>query len=100
MPNPLTDPRFVTIFVTDEQAFGGSGNDIYPVRPLRRLLHHRCRRPQLPGDVPSNPGNKNMWGHFVSYAVPSSGGTPDTTLCHVQLRQHLRAGPHRVAASG
>jgi len=22
-----------------------------------------------------------MWGHFISYVVPTSGGTPDTTLC-------------------
>ena len=30
--DPLNDPRFVTIFITDESAFGSSGNQIYPVR--------------------------------------------------------------------
>ena len=81
MPDPLTDPRFVTIFVTDESAFGGSGNTIYPVRRFAGYYITAADGLNCPGDVPANPGNKNMWGHFVSYAVPSSGGTPDTKLC-------------------
>jgi putative Flp pilus-assembly TadE/G-like protein len=81
MPDPLTDPRFVTIFVTDENAFGGSGNDIYPVRRFAGYYITSADGLNCPGDVPANPGNKNMWGHFVSYVVPSSGGTPDTNLC-------------------
>jgi putative Flp pilus-assembly TadE/G-like protein len=81
MPDPLTDPRFVTIFVTDESAFGGSGNTIYPVRRFAGFYITSADGLNCPGDVPANPGNKNMWGHFVSYVLPTSGGIPDTTLC-------------------
>jgi hypothetical protein len=81
MPDPLTDPRFVTIFVTDEQAFGGSGNDIYPIRRFAGFYLTSADGLNCPGDVPANPGAKNMWGHWVSYVIASSGGTPDTTLC-------------------
>ena len=90
MPDPLTDPRFVTIFVTDESAFGGSGNTIYPVRRFAGFYITaadglNCTGAAVPAgglnDYPANPGNKNMWGHFVSYVLPTSGGTPDTTLC-------------------
>ena len=69
------------VFVTDENAFGGSGNDIYPVRRFAGYYITSADGLNCPGDVPANPGNKNMWGHFVSYVVPSSGGTPDTNLC-------------------
>jgi hypothetical protein len=81
MPDPLTDPRFVTIFVTDEQAFGGSGNDIYPVRRFAGFYLTSADGLNCPGDVPADPGPKNMWGHWVSYVLPTSGGTPDTSLC-------------------
>ena len=81
MPDPLTDKRFVTIFITDESAFGASGNDIFPVRRFAGYYITAADGLNCPGDVPANPGAKNMWGHWVSYVVPETGGVPDTELC-------------------
>jgi hypothetical protein len=81
MPDPLTDKRFVTIFITDESAFGASGNDIFPVRRFAGFYLTAADGLNCPGDVPANPGAKNMWGHWVSYVIPETGGIPDTTLC-------------------
>jgi Putative Flp pilus-assembly TadE/G-like len=81
IPDPLTDPRFVTLFITDEQSFGASGNDIYPVRRFAGFYITAADGLNCPGDVPASPGAKNVWGHWISYVVPSNGGIPDTTLC-------------------
>jgi hypothetical protein len=81
MPDPLTDPRFVTIFITDESAFGASGNDIFPVRRFAGFYITAADGLNCPGDYPANPGAKNMWGHWVSYVIPETGGIPDTALC-------------------
>jgi hypothetical protein len=81
MPDPLTDTRFVTLFITDENSFGGSGNDIYPIRRFAGFYITAADGLNCPGDVPANPGAKNVWGHWVSYVIPSPGGIPDTELC-------------------
>jgi Putative Flp pilus-assembly TadE/G-like len=81
MPDPLTDPRFVTIFITDEQAFGASGNQVYPVRRFAGFYLTAADGLNCPGDVPANPGSKNMWGHWVSYVTSENGGIPDDELC-------------------
>ena len=81
MPDPLTNPRFVTLFITDEQSFGGSGNDIYPIRRFAGFYITAADGLGCPGDVPASPGAKNVWGHWVSYVIPTSGGIPDTQLC-------------------
>ena len=81
MPDPLNDPRFVTIFITDESAFGASGNQIYPVRRFAGFYLTAADGLNCPGDYPANPGSKNMWGHWVSYVVSETGGIPDDELC-------------------
>ena len=82
IPDPLTDPRFVTIFITDESAFGSSGNTIYPIRRFAGFYITAADGLNCPGDDPAIPGAKNMWGHWVSYVLPTNGGIPDPTkLC-------------------
>jgi hypothetical protein len=81
MPDPYNDKRFVTLFITDEQSFGSSGNDIYPIRRFAGFYLTAADGLNCPGDVPANPGAKNVWGHWVSYVIPSGGGIPDDELC-------------------
>ena len=95
MPDPLTDPRFVTIFITDESAFGASGNNIYPVRRFAGFYITAADGLNCPGDDPANPGAKNMWGHWVSYVVPTNGGIPDTS----SARSRTAASASRCSSS-
>jgi len=81
MPDPLNDPRFVTLFITDEQSFGAQGNAIYPIRRFAGFYLTAADGLNCPGDVPANPGAKNVWGHWVSYVVSSGNGIPDDELC-------------------
>ncbi len=81
MPDPLNDPRFVTLFITDEQSFGAQGNDIYPIRRFAGFYLTAADGLNCPGDVPANPGAKNVWGHWVSYVISSGNGIPDDELC-------------------
>jgi hypothetical protein len=86
MPDP-SDPRIITIFVTDENAFGGSGNDIYPIRRFAAFYMTgadglSC---DFPGtqedDDPLNPLPKNVYGHWLSYVIPNPNGVPSNELC-------------------
>jgi hypothetical protein len=78
---PPSDPRYVTLFITDENSFGGSGNDIYPIRRFAGFYLTAADGLNCPGDDPANPGAKNAWGHFVTYVIPNPNGTASDTLC-------------------
>ena len=80
-PDPLTDKRFVTLFIADENMFGSSGGDIYPVRRFAGFYLTAGDGLDCPGDVPAVPGAKNVWGHFVTYVVPNPNATPSDELC-------------------
>ena len=80
-PDPLTDKRFVTLFIADETMFGSSGGDIYPVRRFAGFYVTAADGLDCPGDVPAVPGPKNVWGHFVTYVVPNPNATPSDELC-------------------
>lgn len=81
LPNPLTDKRFVTLFIADENTFGASGNDIYPIRRFAGFYLTAADGLGCPGDDPAVPGAKNVWGHFMSYVVPNPNATPTDELC-------------------
>jgi hypothetical protein len=81
-PLPSTDdPRYVQLFIDDENSFGGSGNDIYPIRRFAGFYLTAADGLNCPGDDPATPGAKNIWGHFLSYVVPNPNGTPSDELC-------------------
>jgi hypothetical protein len=80
-PDPLTDKRFVTLFISDETTFGASGNDIYPIRRFAGFYITAADGLDCPGDFPAVPGAKNVWGHFVTYVIPNPNGVPSDELC-------------------
>ncbi len=84
MPDPLTDPRYVTIFVTDEQAFGGSGNDIYPVRRFAGFYLTSADGLNCPGDVHGNPRRQE---HVGALGVVRRRGLRRDTRHHALLVQ-------------
>lgn len=81
LPDPLTDKRYVTLFISDDKTFGASGNDIYPVRRFAGFYITAADGLNCPGDDPPVPGAKNVWGHFVTYVVPNPNATPSDELC-------------------
>jgi hypothetical protein len=78
---PLSDPRYVTLFITDYGTFQGGGVDIYPIRRFAVFYMTAADGLNCPGDVPANPGPKNVWGYWMTYVVPNPGGIPSGTLC-------------------
>ena len=98
------DPRYVTLVITDNTAFTGSGNEPVPVKyfagfyvtgwdlggatngcpdpdgaggPLRGNECH----PILGCSYASSRDNGDAWGHFVNITTFSSTGDPDDQLC-------------------
>ncbi len=62
MPDPVTDKRFVTLFISDEQSFGGSGNDIYPIRRFAGFYMTAADGLNCPGDVTAQPWSQERLG--------------------------------------
>ena len=81
LPNLDTDKRVVTLFITDENSFGGSGSDIYPIRRFASFYITAADGLNCPGDYPADPGNKNVWGHWITYVTPDPNATPSDELC-------------------
>jgi hypothetical protein len=80
----FSDPRWIPLFIVDENAFGSPPDKIYPVRRFGMFYVTAAKGLGCNGDVPNPvPGNKNsIWGHFGSYVTPGFGGTvPSTQLC-------------------
>jgi len=86
MPNFATDPRVVTLFITDENSFGSSGNQIYPIRRFAAFYITSADGLNCPGDVPANPGPKNVWGHWIAYVDPLAT-LPGPDLCDFSIAE-------------
>jgi hypothetical protein len=81
---PMTDPRWIPLFIVDENAFGSPPDKIYPIRRFGMFYVTAAKGLGCTGDVPNPvPGNKNsIWGHFGSYVTPGFGSTiPSDELC-------------------
>jgi len=76
-----TDPRWVVLFITDETSFSTQGKKLYPVRRFGGFYITSADGMGCPGDQPTNPGPKNVWGHWVSYVIPNPNATPSDQLC-------------------
>jgi hypothetical protein len=104
------DPRYVTLIITDDTAFGSSGSDPYPIKYFAGFyvtgwdLQPNGNGPQntkgCPDpDGPSGPlkgndchprygcsyqesvDNGDVWGYFVDIVLQSSAGDPSDELC-------------------
>ena len=82
-PNPFTDRRYVTLFISDESSFSASGGDIYPVRRFASFYITAADGLNCPWDKTAGgvTPNKDVWGHFVTYVRPGPGATPSDELC-------------------
>jgi len=94
------DPRYVTLIITDDTAFTGSGNDPLPIKYFAGFYvtgwdYHPVQSPGCPDNddhpiygSPFGPGgynhsldNGDVWGYFVNITVFSSEGDPSGDLC-------------------
>lgn len=90
-----SDPRYVTLIVTDDTAFTGQGNDPLPVKYFAGFYvtgwdYHPQQSPGCPGNDP-HPiygssynhalDNGDVWGYFVNLVVFSGIGEPSDDLC-------------------
>ena len=101
-----TDPRYVTLIITDNTAFTGSGSDPLPIKYFAGFYvtgwdYHPLQSPGCPvgdgvgppeGDDPHpiygtqgtynhNLDNGDVWGYFVDVVVFSGAGTPGPNKC-------------------
>ena len=101
-----TDPRYVTLIITDDTAFSGSGNEPLPIKyfagfyvtgwdyhpsqspgcgdpdgggPLKGNDDHPIYGPA--GSYNHSDDNGDVWGYFVDIVVFSSEGEPSGDLC-------------------
>jgi Flp pilus assembly protein TadG len=87
LPDFDTDPRVVTLFITDENTFTGSGGEIYPIRRFANFYITSAdgMNCDFPGtqydDQPLDPGPKNVWGHWITFVTPNPNATPSDELC-------------------
>jgi hypothetical protein len=97
------DPRFVTLIITDNTAFTGSGNEPVPVKYFAGFYvtgwdiggaTNGCPDPDGMGPLRGNEchpvlgcsyqpskDNGDAWGHFVNIVTFSSTGDPSEQLC-------------------
>jgi hypothetical protein len=81
---PLTDKRWIPLFIVDETAFTISGKKYYPVRRFGGFYVTAGSGMNCPGDDPSGnlDGKRTLYGHFRSYILPTFGEViPDEDLC-------------------
>ena len=103
-----TDPRYVTLIITDDTAFTGSGNDPLPIKYFAGFYvtgwdMNNGNGPQSTNGCPDPDGagarkgndchpiygctynqsldNGDVWGYFVDIVLFSSNGTPSEDLC-------------------
>jgi Flp pilus assembly protein TadG len=87
LPDFSTDPRVVTLFITDENTFTGSGTTIFPIRRFANFYITSAdgMNCDFPGtqydDDPLNPGPKNVWGHWITFVDLNPNATPSDELC-------------------
>ncbi len=101
-----SDPRYVTLIITDDTAFTGSGNDPLPIKyfagfyvtgwDYHQIQSPGCDDPDGGGPLKGNDphpiygargtyneslDNGDVWGYFVDLVVFSSDGEPSDDLC-------------------
>ena len=93
---PLTDPRYITLVITDFTAFSGSGAENIPVKYIAGFYatgwdigpagggnQTGCsENDPHPLGLSSNKDNGDVWGHFVNIPVPSDEGEASEKLCN------------------
>jgi hypothetical protein len=94
---PETDPRYVTLIITDFTAFTGSGAENVPVKyfagfyatgwdvgPAGGGNQTGCpsENDPHPLGLSSTKDNGDVWGHFVNIVVPNPNGTASDQLCN------------------
>jgi hypothetical protein len=94
---PATDPRYVTLLVTDFTAFTGSGAENVPVKYFAGFYAtgwdigpagggNRTGCPSQndphPLGLTDQKDNGDVWGHFVNIVVPNPNGTASDQLCN------------------
>jgi len=91
-----TDPRYVTLIITDFTAFTGSGAENIPVKYFAGFYATGWdvgpagggNTTGCPDNDPHPLGGSSMddngdvWGHFVNIVVPSASGEPSEQLCN------------------
>jgi len=101
-----TDPRYVTLIITDETAFQASGNDPLPLKyfagfyvtgwDYHPIQSPGCPDPDGPGGLlkgndchplygcnpsPHSLDDGDVWGYFVDIVLFSGSGDPSDDLC-------------------
>jgi len=92
-----SDPRYVTLIITDNTAFTGAGSEPLPVKYFAGFYavgwdYHPTQSPGCadnfdhplygaPGTYNHNLDNGDVWGYFVDIVVFSGGGVPSDDLC-------------------
>ena len=94
-----TDPRYVTLIITDDTAFTASGNEPLPIKYFAGFyvtgwdLANGAGPQSTNGCADNDPhpvygtgynqslDNGDVWGYFVDIVVFSSEGTPSDDLC-------------------
>jgi hypothetical protein len=100
----VSDPRYVTLIITDETAFTGSGNEALPIKYFAGFYvtgwdYHPTQSPGCPDIDGAGPykgndphpvygtgyqhaiDNGDVWGYFVDIVVFSGDGDPSDNLC-------------------
>ena len=89
------DPRYVTLIVTDDTAFTGSGNEPLPIKYFAGfyVTGWDYHPQQSPGCADNDPhpiygtgynhslDNGDVWGYFVNIVTFSGAGVPSDDLC-------------------
>ena len=94
------DPRLVTIFLTTNDGFTGSGQETYPITGFVEVYVTGYGRINGSGNLTNDdpcPGSTPppaadwacsgtecgniVWGHFINYRVPNPQATPSGRLC-------------------
>lgn len=104
---PASDPRYVTLIITDDTAFSGSGNEPLPIKYFAGFYvtgwdYHPTQSPGCPdpdglgprkgndphpiygavGSYNHNRDNGDVWGYFVDIVLFSGAGDPSNELCN------------------
>ena len=97
------DPRYVTLVITDDTAFGGQGNEPLPIKYFAGFYvtgwdiggaTNGCPDPDGAGPLkgndchplygcsyPPSRDNGDVWGYFVDIVLFSGAGDPSDNLC-------------------
>jgi hypothetical protein len=79
---PLSDKRWVGMFILDEVAFTQPGKKTYPVRRFGGFYVTAGDGMGCPGDdPPSGVKRTELWGHFVTYITPRFDAEPSDEVC-------------------